>query len=420
MSLLIKPNPRTPWSLLLFPLALVLFEFSVYIGNDMILPGMPSIIREFGGDMKSIPTGMSTYMLGGILLQWLLGPLSDRIGRRPVLLFGVISFVIACSLIMFTTSLEQFFTLRVVQGMGLCFVTSVGYAAIQETFNETMAVKVTALMANVALIAPLIGPLVGAAIVTAASWHSTFVVVALLAAISFFGLHRFMPKDTKLVASPLSWRAVIADYRDVLKNRSFLLGTLATAAALLPILVWISQAPVILMVKANLSEIAYGLWQIPVFAGLILGNFIVTRLVHRVPVENLAHIGTPLIIIGLTFSLVAMLLSPEEYIYLVIGITICAIGSGISNAALTRLTLFSTSVGKGTASAIFSMLDMLFFTLGMEFVAFCYPWGGNLFFASALFICAIIFYFSATAFTGRTFIAAYKSLLTKEHSTTPI
>lgn len=70
------------------------------------------------------------------------------------------------------TSITQFFVLRVIQGMGLCFVTAVGYAAIQETFEEATAVKVTALMANIALIAPLIGPLAGAALVTIAPWQS--------------------------------------------------------------------------------------------------------------------------------------------------------------------------------------------------------------------------------------------------------
>lgn len=411
-----KLNPHYPYSALLFPLALVLFEFSVYIGNDMILPGMPMIIREFGGDLRHVPTGMTAYMLGGVLLQWLLGPLSDRIGRRPVLLTGVIGFALLCIAILFTTSLEQFFVLRVIQGMGLCFVTSVGYAAIQESFDEAMAVKVTALMANVALIAPLIGPLAGAAIVSMASWHSTFILVAALTLVSFVGLQRFMPKDIKANRSPLSWSSVMSDYCAVLKNRRFLLGTLSTASALLPILVWISQAPVILMIKANLSPIAFGLWQIPIFAGLILGNFTVARLVTRIAVEDLAHIGAPLIVGGLGFSLVTMLIMPEQYIYLIIGITICAIGSGISNAALTRLTLFSTPVGKGTASAIFSMLDMLIFTVGMELVAIYYPWGGNLFFASVSFFCAIVFCICTTAFTGRTFIHAYKSLWTDKQA----
>lgn len=100
---------------------------------------------------------------GRDVLQWLLGPLSDRIGRRPVMLAGVVWFIITCLAILLAQNIEQFTLLRFLQGISLCFIGAVGYAAIQESFEEAVCIKITALMANVALIAPLLGPLVGAA-----------------------------------------------------------------------------------------------------------------------------------------------------------------------------------------------------------------------------------------------------------------
>lgn len=386
-----------------FPLALVLFEFSVYLANDMILPGMPAVIHTFHSDIAYIPTAMTAYLLGGALLQWFLGPLSDRVGRRPVLLVGVLGFAVMCLATLLVTSIEQFFVLRVIQGMGLCFVTAVGYAAIQETFEEATAVKVTALMANIALIAPLIGPLAGAALVTIAPWQSIFVFTAALTLLSFIGLYRFMPKilPTSSAQLPFSWAAVALDYRTVLTNRHFMMGTCAAAFVTLPLLIWISQAPMILMVKANLSPIVFGLWQVPIFTGLIIGNFAVGPLVARMPIAKLVHIGAPFVLGGLLLAWVGMLIVPASYIWLVIGMTVSAIGSGISSAALTRLTLFCTPIAKGTASAVFSMVMMLIFTLGMEGVAVGYPHGGNLFFASVALIFGIVFFICAKRFTGR-------------------
>lgn len=92
-----------------------------------------------------------------------LGPLSDRIGRRPVMLAGVVWFIVTCLAILLAQNIEQFTLLRFLQGISLCFIGAVGYAAIQESFEEAVCIKITALMANVALIAPLLGPLVGAA-----------------------------------------------------------------------------------------------------------------------------------------------------------------------------------------------------------------------------------------------------------------
>ena len=82
--------------ILLFPLAMVIYDFSAYLTTDLIQPGIIHIIREFEADVALAPASVSLYLAGGLALQWLLGPLSDRIGRRPVLLTGAIIFALAC------------------------------------------------------------------------------------------------------------------------------------------------------------------------------------------------------------------------------------------------------------------------------------------------------------------------------------
>lgn len=79
------------------------------------------------------------------------------------MLAGVAYFVVMCLAILLAQTIEQFTLLRFLQGVSLCFIGAVGYAAIQESFEESVCIKITALMANVALIAPLLGPLAGAA-----------------------------------------------------------------------------------------------------------------------------------------------------------------------------------------------------------------------------------------------------------------
>lgn len=110
---------------LLFPLALVLFEFAVYICNDMVQPAMLAVTREFLVDASWVPASMTAFLLGGALLSWLTGPLSDRIGRRPVLLFGVAYFTVTCLATYLVSSIEAFIALRLLQGIGLCFINAV-------------------------------------------------------------------------------------------------------------------------------------------------------------------------------------------------------------------------------------------------------------------------------------------------------
>lgn len=161
---------------------------------------------------------------GRDVLQWLLGPLSDRIGRRPVMLAGVVWFIVTCLAILLAQNIEQFTLLRFLQGISLCFIGAVGYAAIQESFEEAVCIKITALMANVALIAPLLGPLVGAAWIHVLPWEGMFVLFAALAAISFFGLQRAMPETATRIGEKLSLKELGRDYKLVLKNGRFVAG----------------------------------------------------------------------------------------------------------------------------------------------------------------------------------------------------
>lgn len=303
---------------LLFPLCLVLYEFSTYIGNDMIQPGMLAVVAQYNAGIEWVPTSMTAYLAGGMFLQWLLGPLSDRIGRRPVMLTGVVWFIVTCLATLLAQNIEQFTLLRFLQGVSLCFIGAVGYAAIQESFEEAVCIKITALMANVALIAPLLGPLVGAAWVHVAPWEGMFVLFAVLAAIAFFGLHRAMPETATRLGETLSLKELGRDYKAVLKNGRFVAGALATGFVSLPLLAWIAQSPVIIISGEQLSSYEYGLLQVPIFGALIIGNLV-----------------------------------------------------------LARLTLFASEMSKGTVSAAMGMLQMLIFTVGIEVSKHAYALGGN-------------------------------------------
>lgn len=362
---------------LLFPLCLVLYEFSTYIGNDMIQPGMLAVVDQFNAGIEWVPTSMTAYLAGGMFLQWLLGPLSDRIGRRPVMLTGVVWFVIACLATLLAQTIEQFTVLRFLQGVSLCFIGAVGYAAIQESFEEAVCIKITALMANVALIAPLLGPLVGAAWVHVAPWEGMFVLFAGLAAISFFGLHRAMPETATRLGEPLSLKALGRDYRTVMKNGRFVAGALATGFVSLPLLAWIAQSPIIIISGEQLSSYEYGLLQVPIFGALIIGNLVLARLTSRRSVRALIILGGWPIVIGLAIAAVATVASTHAYLWMTAGLSVYAFGIGLANAGLVRLTLFASDMSKGTVSAAMGMLQMAIFTFGIELSKHAYLSGGN-------------------------------------------
>lgn len=362
---------------LLFPLCLVLYEFSTYIGNDMIQPGMLAVVAQYQASLDWVPTSMTAYLAGGMFLQWLLGPLSDRIGRRPVMLAGVVWFIVTCLATLLAKNIEQFTFLRFLQGISLCFIGAVGYAAIQESFEEAVCIKITALMANVALIAPLLGPLVGAAWVHVLPWEGMFILFAVLAAIAFFGLQRAMPETATRRGETLSFKALGRDYRLVIKNRQFVAGALALGFVSLPLLAWIAQSPIIIISGEQLSSYEYGLLQVPVFGALIAGNLVLARLTSRRTVRSLIVMGGWPIVAGLIIAAAATVVSSHAYLWMTAGLSVYAFGIGLANAGLVRLTLFSSDMSKGTVSAAMGMLQMLIFTVGIEVSKHAWLSGGN-------------------------------------------
>ncbi len=360
----------------MFPLCLVLFEFATYIGNDMIQPGMLAVVANFNAGEEWVPTSMTAYLAGGMFLQWLLGPLSDRRGRRPVMLAGVSFFIITCLAILFVQNIEQFMVMRFLQGISLCFIGAVGYAAIQESFEESVCIKITAMMANVALIAPLLGPLAGAALIHIAPWQSMFVIFAVLAAIALWGLWKSMPETASRLGEPFSMPSLLRDYKHVLKNRQFVCGALAIGFASLPLLTWIAQSPVILISGEGLATYDYGLLQVPIFGALIIGNVTLARLTGKRTVEYLIKLGAGPMVVGLLIAAVATMFSAHAYLWMTAGLSLYAFGIGVANAGLYRLTLFSSDMSKGTVSAAMGVISMMIFTVGIELAKVAYVEGG--------------------------------------------
>ena len=382
---------RLSFATLLFPLALVLFEFAVYIANDMAQPAMLQVTREFGVDAGWVPLSMTFFLLGGAALSWLTGPLSDRYGRRPVLLGGVVFFIVSCLATYLVSSIEAYMALRVLQGMGLCFINAVGYAAVQEAYAEKTAVCVTALMANVALIAPMVGPLAGAALIELAPWRSCFLFIAACALLALLGLWWKMPETVQPAANPRPLSRMGGDYLQLLRDRRFVLSVLCIPMLALPLMGWIALSPVLLVEDLGMSTLEYGLWQLPVFGGLIAGNLLLAARAEAWPLGRSVLLGMWPVVGGLVLMLAGVLYGHYQHIFLVLGMSLMAVGEGLSFGVLYRFALMSSQLPKGVVSAGMSMLCMAGYGIGIELFRWAYIAGGITGFALLSVLTALAF-----------------------------
>jgi MFS transporter, DHA1 family, multidrug/chloramphenicol efflux transport protein len=386
------PISQLTGRILLFPLALVLFEFATYIAHDMIQPGMLIVTSEFAVGPEWVSTSLTAYLIGGVVLQWLLGPLSDKFGRRPVMLAGILFFAIACILTNWVSSIEEFVSLRFIQGISLCFIGAVGYAAIQEAFDEALAVRMMALMANVALLAPLAGPLAGAAWLTVGSWRSMFWLFAACSLVAFTVLWRVMPETAGDRSHSIALPSLARNYGRLMKDRLVMSGSFAIGMVFIPILTWVALSPVILMHDEGLSRMQYALLQLPVFMAMIAGNLTLSKLAGRVPIEQPVKFAAWPILTGLSLALVASLLNSHGYLLITTGLSLYAFGAGMVNAGLYRLTLYASNEGKGSVAAMLGMISILTLAVGIELAKSGYFSGGTLWFCLINFISGVLWF----------------------------
>lgn len=361
----------TPLRALCFGLTLALFELLTYLVSDVVMPAMPRVVGDLNASPDYIPHALNLYLLGGVVLQWLIGPLADRYGRRTLLLAGCAFFGLACLATYWVQDIGLFNLLRLLQGIGLGFVVTVSYPALNEAFSESDAVRMMALLANIALLSPLLGPLVGTLLLEWMSWRWLFVVFAVGAVLTWLALYRFMPETlgverrdgSRLARTPIELLPLMKGYARLLCNRRFVAGSAALGLVSLPLIGWIGLSPVLLIHDEGLSTLDYALWQLPVFGGLILGNLIINRIADRHALTSLVRQALWPYLFGLGAMMVLTWAWPTVP-SLVAGLSLYALGLGITNAVLYRMTLFSSDQSKGLVSAMLGMITIALLGLG--------------------------------------------------------
>ncbi|WP_272866923.1 MFS transporter [Silvanigrella aquatica] len=348
---------------ILFLIFLVLFEFAVYLSNDMILPALVDVVKEFNHTDALIPLSLSIFLFGSLSIQLLVGPLSDQYGRRITMFAGGFLVLVGNVLGMYATDMLEFFIARILQGMGPCFIGVAGYACVHELYDEKEAIHVISWMASVALFAPMLGPFLGSLVILFAGWRFIFMSTFLLAFIGLVGLWFTMPETlTKNKSVKMKLNLIFHNYLDLLKNRKFTFGSISFGFSFGAIMIWIASSPIILIHLLGLNKTEFGLIQIPVFLSFILGTFLLRYISKSFSSMNCLFIGFTITFVGSCLSVLFSLLNPQSLLLLIISISIFNLGYGILSAPFMRIILDSTRQSKGIASALSAFI---YFTIAI-------------------------------------------------------
>ena len=149
------------------------------LSTDLYLPSLPTLVTVFNASISEVQLTLSVFLFGFAGCQLIYGPLSDRFGRKPVLLGGLSIFVVASAACALATSIDMLIALRLMQAIGGCSAGVVSRAIVRDLFERQQAARMLAYSGALMGLAPAVAPLIGAYILVWIGWEANFFIVAL-------------------------------------------------------------------------------------------------------------------------------------------------------------------------------------------------------------------------------------------------
>jgi DHA1 family bicyclomycin/chloramphenicol resistance-like MFS transporter len=276
-----------------YRLALILGALTAMgpLAIDMYLPSLPTIADELGTRTGVVQVSLSVYFTGIAVGQAFYGPLSDRIGRKPVLYVGLVVFIaasIGCGL---ARSVEALIGLRFVQALGGCAPLVVPRAVVRDHFEQHESVRMLSLLMLVMGLAPILAPLIGGQLLVAFGWRSVFAVLATYATVWLALVWLFLPESLppgRRRREPIA--RVLAVYGHLLRDRAYMAHVLSGSLVFAGLLAYISGSPLVFIELFGVAPERFGLYFGINACGIIAASQINRVLAGRVDTARVVRV----------------------------------------------------------------------------------------------------------------------------------
>ena len=334
----------------------------------LLVPALPVLATTFGRDISVAQMTVSLYMVGIACSQIIMGPLSDRFGRRPVLLAGLGLMVLASVACIYAQTLPQLIAARFLQGLGGATGMVVSRAIIRDLYNRDRIGAMISLVIAVMMIAQMLSPLTGGLLETAFGWRSVFYVITAASIAVAAAIAIALPETRRDRVEAGGFRS---DVGNLFKSRAFVGYMLCQVLASQIIFAFAGGGPYIVVTQMGRSSAEYGAWfAITAFAYLI-GNLFCVRFAPRHSLEKLIWFGLALQLAGSVLNLVwgiAGLNQAPSWLFGTQMLVMFANAFVMSNSAAGAIS--ERPEAAGTASGAMGFLQMGLGSLVSQFGAY--------------------------------------------------
>ena len=350
-------------SSLLFALSFALVVALSPMATDIYLPAIPEIAQTLGADIQLIEISISTYFLGVAAGQLIAAPISDRIGRRPVIIAGLVVFLVGATATILAVSAEQLLALRFLQGLGAGAGAVNVMAAVGDLYDEHDAARMLATIHIIVLTAPLVAPVIGALLVSYLPWQSIFAFLSFYALLVMVGTLRVLPETLQpgdqSPARDSIVREIIRDYRHVLSRPRALQFNLAISLSFTCFFIFLTDAAFLYLDYFGLPKLSFPLLFGANIVMMMLGNRVNVWLLARYRPRHVIPWGHGLQVAAAA-ALVICTSQPPISLYVLVPLIMLATSANtliVSNSTARYISLFTSR--RAAASAVSGVMQFL-------------------------------------------------------------
>jgi len=319
---------------------------------DMYLPALPTIAHDLGASIDQIEATVAILLFGYALGQLVLGPLSDRFGRVPILLLGLVTFTVASALAGVVQSVEQLYACRLFQAFGGAGSVVV-FPMVRDRYDAEKSAQIISYIMAATVIAPLVAPIIGAFILTLAGWQAIFYTLAGFGLVTFVAAKVIVKPSSSRSArrAAFSLRDILSTYFTVIRNRRIMAHILAGGFAFAGLFAFVAGSPFVYISYFGVAPQNYGYLVGLNAAAMIGANLINAQLLSKVDATAKTIIGAVLLAFAASLLIVIITLGGGLF-WIVAGIVayVGALGFTATNAIVGALSQLPEE--NGTVSAI--------------------------------------------------------------------
>ena len=331
----------------------IITAMTALMGVDLYLPAMTDMATHFNTTKNHLQLTITIYLISIAMAAFFYGPLSDKIGRKPTLIIGMITGLVGCLIIIFSSNINMVIIGRLIQGLGassgICIATSILMDVVPNTKQRAI---MSSYLSMVIALSPLTAPTIGGYLTQSFGWRACFELLATL-----FGLlasiYIIFFKETIKTKNPnaIKPKHFINNYTVLIKNRVFLSMCLCAGIVLSLVISYANIAPFLFMGTFKLSPIDFGWITLIVGLSNLIGKYSNKFFIKKLTVLKTMQIGMSLGVAGGIWLIISSLFNFNNPITVLIGVFISQLSIGLiaANAPVIALTPFQNIAGSASA-----------------------------------------------------------------------